>query len=66
MGTQPVPEGLEVHPVAPDRWDDLVDVAGERGFMSGCWYMWAGYARPRPSTHGSCRLRCGAYYRRRR
>ena len=31
---------LEVHPVTPDRWDDLTDLAGERGFTSGCWCMW--------------------------
>jgi hypothetical protein len=35
MGTQPVPEGLEIHPVTPERWDDLADLAGERGF-TGC------------------------------
>jgi GNAT superfamily N-acetyltransferase len=42
MGAQPLPEGLtlEVHPVTPDRWDDLVALAGERGFSSGCWCMW--------------------------
>lgn len=42
MGTQPLPEGLtlEVHPVTPDRWDDLAALAGERGFTSGCWCMW--------------------------
>jgi ribosomal protein S18 acetylase RimI-like enzyme len=40
MGAQPLPEGLEVHPVTPDRWDDLADLAGERGFTSGCWCMW--------------------------
>jgi GNAT superfamily N-acetyltransferase len=40
MGTQPVPEGLEVHAVTPDRWDDLAELAGERGFTSGCWCMW--------------------------
>jgi ribosomal protein S18 acetylase RimI-like enzyme len=40
MGTESLPEGLEVHPVTPDRWDDLVALAGERGFTSGCWCMW--------------------------
>jgi GNAT superfamily N-acetyltransferase len=40
MGTQPVPQGLEVHPVTPERWGDLADLAGERGFTSGCWCMW--------------------------
>jgi GNAT superfamily N-acetyltransferase len=40
MGTQPVPQGLEVYPVTPERWGDLADLAGERGFTSGCWCMW--------------------------
>ena len=40
MGTQPVPQGLEVHPVTPERWGDLAELAGERGFTSGCWCMW--------------------------
>ena len=40
MGAQPLPEGLEVHAVTPDRWDDLAALAGERGFTSGCWCMW--------------------------
>jgi GNAT superfamily N-acetyltransferase len=31
---------IEVQPVTPDRWDDLVRLAGERGFWSGCWCMW--------------------------
>jgi GNAT superfamily N-acetyltransferase len=42
MGAQPLPQGvsLEVLPVTPDRWDDVADLAGERGFTSGCWCMW--------------------------
>jgi ribosomal protein S18 acetylase RimI-like enzyme len=40
MGTQPVPQGLEIHPVTPERWGDLAGLAGERGFTSGCWCMW--------------------------
>ncbi|HET6835901.1 MAG TPA: GNAT family N-acetyltransferase [Acidimicrobiales bacterium] len=40
MGTQPLPQGLEIHAVTPDRWDDLAALAGERGFTSGCWCMW--------------------------
>lgn len=40
MGTQPVPEGLDVRPVTPEHWDDLAELAGERGFTSGCWCMW--------------------------
>jgi GNAT superfamily N-acetyltransferase len=31
---------VEIHPVTPDRWDDLADLAGDRGFTSGCWCMW--------------------------
>lgn len=32
---------LEVHPVTPDRWDDLVKLFGlDRGAYSGCWCMW--------------------------
>jgi GNAT superfamily N-acetyltransferase len=30
---------LEVRPVTPDRWDDLVALFGERGAVSGCWCM---------------------------
>jgi GNAT superfamily N-acetyltransferase len=31
---------LDIGPVTPDRWDDLTELAGERGFLSGCWCMW--------------------------
>ena len=32
---------IAVHPLTPDRWDDLVDLFGpERGANSGCWCMW--------------------------
>ena len=31
---------LEVHPVTPDRWDDLVALFGERGAYDGCWCTW--------------------------
>lgn len=31
----------DIHPLTPDRWDDLVDLFGpERGASSGCWCMW--------------------------
>ncbi len=30
-----------VHPLPPDRWDDLVDLFGPtRGACAGCWCMW--------------------------
>lgn len=32
---------LDVRPVTPDRWDDLVELFGlDRGAYSGCWCMW--------------------------
>jgi GNAT superfamily N-acetyltransferase len=32
---------VEIQPLTPDRWDDLVDLFGkERGANSGCWCMW--------------------------
>lgn len=31
---------IEVHPVTPDRWDDLVALFGERGAYDGCWCTW--------------------------
>jgi GNAT superfamily N-acetyltransferase len=34
------PLGLELHPLTPDRWDDLVDLFGKRGACGGCWDMW--------------------------
>jgi len=35
------PGSLTLHPLAPDRWPDLVDLFGpERGATSGCWCTW--------------------------
>ena len=31
---------LEIHPLTPERWDDLVGLFGERGAVGGCWCMW--------------------------
>jgi GNAT superfamily N-acetyltransferase len=31
---------LEFHPVTPKRWNDLVNLFGERGACGGCWCMW--------------------------
>ena len=31
---------LVIRPAMPDRWADLTELAGERGFSSGCWCMW--------------------------
>lgn len=29
-----------VHPVTPERWDDIAELAGSQGFHVGCWCMW--------------------------
>ena len=34
------PLELELHPLTPDRWDDLVELFGKRGACGGCWDMW--------------------------
>ena len=31
---------LDIHPVTPDRWDDLERLFGPRGAYSGCWCMY--------------------------
>lgn len=31
---------LEIHPLAPERWDDLADLFGKSGADGGCWCMW--------------------------
>jgi GNAT superfamily N-acetyltransferase len=33
-------EGLEFHPVTPERWGDLEKLFGEHGAGGGCWCMW--------------------------
>src|SRR5829696_1648212 len=33
-------EGWKVHPLTPDRWDDLEALFGPRGACAGCWCMW--------------------------
>lgn len=30
---------LAIHPLTPDRWDDLERLFGERGAVGGCWCM---------------------------
>jgi GNAT superfamily N-acetyltransferase len=32
--------GLDIHPLTPDRWDDLATLFGPNGANSGCWCMW--------------------------
>jgi GNAT superfamily N-acetyltransferase len=31
---------LEIRPVTPGRWDDLLELFGPRGAVAGCWCMW--------------------------
>jgi uncharacterized protein YndB with AHSA1/START domain len=31
---------LSIHPLTPDRWDDLETLFGPRGAIGGCWCMW--------------------------
>lgn len=31
---------LDIHPLTPDRWDDLETLFGKQGAYSGCWCMW--------------------------
>src|SRR5688572_8470123 len=31
---------LDIRPVTPDRWADLVELFGPRGAVAGCWCMW--------------------------
>jgi GNAT superfamily N-acetyltransferase len=33
-------DDLEIHPLTPERWDDLEALFGERGACAGCWCMW--------------------------
>lgn len=35
----PAPK-LAVHPVTPDRWDDVQSLFGEKGACAGCWCMY--------------------------
>jgi GNAT superfamily N-acetyltransferase len=33
-------ERVQILPATPDRWDDVVALAGANGFSSGCWCTW--------------------------
>lgn len=34
------PGAPSIHPLTPDRWDDLERLFGRQGAYSGCWCMW--------------------------
>lgn len=40
MSETDAPVDIEVHAATPDRWDDVVHVAGDAGFYNGCWCQW--------------------------
>ncbi len=40
MALQEASSGLVIHPLTPNRWDDLITLFGERGACGGCWCMW--------------------------
>lgn len=40
MGYSPRMRGLEIHPVTPDRWDDLERLFGPSGAYWNCWCTW--------------------------
>jgi GNAT superfamily N-acetyltransferase len=33
-------EGLNFHPLTPERWSDLESLFGQHGAVGGCWCMW--------------------------
>lgn len=39
MPTSKRGRGLDVHPVTPDRWNDLAALFGPKGACAGCWCM---------------------------
>ena len=45
-GDRPAPD---VHPVTPDRLDDLADLFGSNATTRGCWCMW--FRAPRSEVH---------------
>lgn len=50
---------LDIRPATPDRWADLTDLAGDRGFLSGCWCMWWRLSSREFQTGGAAARRAG-------
>jgi GNAT superfamily N-acetyltransferase len=46
-------ENLDFHPLTLGRWDDFVDLFGERGAYGGCWCMWWRKTRKQFEQDGS-------------
>jgi GNAT superfamily N-acetyltransferase len=40
MSEERILVGLEIYPLAPDRWQDLESLFGPRGACAGCWCMY--------------------------
>lgn len=41
---------LDIHPLTPERWPDLVGLFGERGAISDCWCMFFRRQKPAPGA----------------
>ena len=46
------PAKLAIHPLTPDRWDDLAKLFGPRGACAGCWCMYPRNTRSEGATSG--------------
>lgn len=44
---------IAVHPLTPDRWDDLVTLFGRSGACGGCWCMFWRVSRAEFSANGN-------------
>lgn len=40
MNVMPRELSMEIYPLTPDRWEDLVRLFGPNGAVGGCWCMW--------------------------
>lgn len=46
MPSKPTKPDVEIHPLTPERWPDLVALFGPRGACAACWCMWWRLSRP--------------------
>ena len=44
-------EGLNFHPLTPERWNDLERLFGQHGAVGGCWCMWWRLSRSEFKKH---------------
>jgi GNAT superfamily N-acetyltransferase len=45
-------QGIEFHPLGPERWKDLVKLFGPRGACAGCWCMYPRLTTTEGKTSG--------------